>query len=105
MRFTEEVQLVQEEMNRVLRFLKWQVGDWRRIVAQDDVEQEMQEGYRAYALRQADIRIRLHNCFAETWKNVNGYAQGLKLALTKVETVYHRRLRIIDPVAFVRIES
>lgn len=77
MRFTEEVQLLQEEMERVLRFFKWQESWW--IIKNQLIESRMTlssmraEGLRAYAERQAALRSALHSCFQHLWRNVPIY--------------------------------
>ncbi|KAG2086104.1 uncharacterized protein F5147DRAFT_748645 [Suillus discolor] len=63
--WAEEVDLLQEEMHRVLLFFNWQANWWEgqgvlQAVARD-------EGLRAYASRQANIRRRLAAHFDRIW--------------------------------------
>ncbi|KAJ7226772.1 hypothetical protein GGX14DRAFT_627021 [Mycena pura] len=54
-RWVEEVQLLREEMKRVLRFLRWRTLWWetRRGARRDSTERGIQAGLDAYAARQA----------------------------------------------------
>ena len=62
MRFSEEVQLLLEEMCRVRQFLEWQESWWRAKAEQKNARSIIQnEGLRAYALRQATLRAGLRN--------------------------------------------
>jgi hypothetical protein len=90
MRFSEEVELLNEEMRRVLAFLDWEASHWEerateRIRALASVaavglaavptfpvipESALDEGLQAYAHRQAAIRRKLFTCFATQWKDV-----------------------------------
>lgn len=82
MRWTEEVELLQEEMGRVLRFFSWQ-GQWWEAQASrlTGLEADQLEGVAAYAMRQANIRREMHaNCVTlwldtgpllATWKRFN----------------------------------
>lgn len=77
MRFTEEVQLLQEEMERVLRFFKWQESWWisknQLIRSRMTLSCMRAEGLRAYAERQAALRSALHSSFQHLWCNVPSY--------------------------------
>lgn len=79
MRFTEEVQLLQEEMMRVLRFFRWQESWWRSngplIESKKDISNMRAEGLHAYAERQAALRYALHSHFQYLWRNVPGYVK------------------------------
>ncbi|KAF9490476.1 hypothetical protein BDN71DRAFT_1523131 [Pleurotus eryngii] len=56
LRWTEEVQLLKEEMRRVLAFLRWQAEWWEGKVCDDEsVPRVLAEGLTAYARRQASI--------------------------------------------------
>lgn len=68
MRWGEEVQLLQEEMRRILAFLRWEAARWdgRR----DDAtltNAEHEDGCVAYAKRQADLRRHLASSFEARW--------------------------------------
>lgn len=74
LRWTEEVLLLKEEMRRVLAFLRWQAEWWEGKVRDNNGTHDiMVEGVNAYALRQADIRIRLAASFASKWACVPDY--------------------------------
>jgi hypothetical protein len=58
MRFTEEVELLEEEMARVLRFFEWQEDWWRmkgRCKGWESLTPMRLEGLRGYAERQAAL--------------------------------------------------
>lgn len=68
LRWCEEVDLIREEMRRVLRFLDWRVQWWHEraewIECNDD---GVSEGLQAYALRQSDLHLRLLISFKKNW--------------------------------------
>ncbi|KAF8062351.1 hypothetical protein FPV67DRAFT_1563697 [Lyophyllum atratum] len=72
MRFTEEVELLSEEMERVLRFFKWQQESWR---AKAEYCTPRGEGLRGYAERQAAVREAMSACFAKLWLQAPGFIQ------------------------------
>lgn len=86
MRFTEEVQLLQEEMERTLRFFKWQESRWasnsQLIKNRMTISPMRAEGLQAYAERQAALRSALHNRFQYLWRNVSIY---IKLVTGSIE--------------------
>ncbi|KAJ7175314.1 hypothetical protein C8R46DRAFT_1213798 [Mycena filopes] len=53
-RWDEEVNLLREEMRRLLRYLRWEESEWdaRAALARPDVTGTIEAGLRAYALRQ-----------------------------------------------------
>ncbi|KAF7318154.1 CxC2 domain-containing protein [Mycena chlorophos] len=69
-RWNEEVELTREEMKRVLRSLRWAEGEWQQRAdrVRDDVEAEVAEGLRAYALRQVAIHRRIAASFYADWE-------------------------------------
>ncbi|KAG2096118.1 uncharacterized protein F5147DRAFT_584181 [Suillus discolor] len=70
-RWAEEIQLLLEEMCRVLAFLAWHAAWWETQGSLRTVDRpEDAEGLLAYAKRQAAICHGLHAKFAEKWKNV-----------------------------------
>ncbi|TFK61991.1 hypothetical protein BDN72DRAFT_777650, partial [Pluteus cervinus] len=98
MRFTEEVQLVQAEMHRVLRFLRWQENRWK-IKAEiqlwpKPVTTELQDGLSAYAFRQAEIQHQIHQRFCLLWDGVEGYVKGLQTQLKATGSAHYRPLLI-----------
>ncbi len=70
MRWAEEVELIQEEMRRVLAFLKWQAEWWRAqggdLMHVNDVT--IRDGMKAYRERQARIREDLYDRFEFMWR-------------------------------------
>ncbi|KAG1785081.1 uncharacterized protein HD556DRAFT_1314530 [Suillus plorans] len=68
LRWAEEVELLREEMRRVLQFLAWQAAWWdgqgNRRVRECAAETE---GLKAYAARQANLRRRLGGHFCMLW--------------------------------------
>ena len=85
--YTEEVELLLEEMRRVLAFLEWDRDRWNKRVLHicqraDGATQfpitlpphgktaVFAEGLKAYALCQASVRQRLFNTFMQQWHDV-----------------------------------
>lgn len=65
------MELLQEEMRRILVFLVWQAEWWEkqcRIKVCTDTG--IADGVSAYAMRQAALRQSLHNRFQFAWRNV-----------------------------------
>src|SRR5262245_22685731 len=74
MRWKEEVQLVQEEMRRVLAFLLWQSQWWMdKRTAISTTSSDQLEGYVAYASRQAALRSKMRDHFIHMWRHVEEY--------------------------------
>jgi hypothetical protein len=72
MRWTEEVELLQEEMRRVLEFLGWQSNWWRReAVRWEGLPVDQLEGYKAYGIHQAECRQALCIHFQFLWRDVD----------------------------------
>jgi hypothetical protein len=70
MRWSEEVVLLQEEMRRVLAFLRWQGHWWNEQQSRySNLPTAAEEGMRAYALRQSELRRSLGLSFGEHWKD------------------------------------
>ena len=67
-RATEEVQLLREEMRRVLSFLDWKSKWWRSQAALRKVQPGLREGLEAYALVQANLQDLLASDFRATWR-------------------------------------
>jgi hypothetical protein len=69
-RWNEEVQLVGEEMRRVVAFLEWKAVWWTEAGCRDlDVKSDIADGIRAYAAKQADIHRALACSFKTRWKS------------------------------------
>ncbi|KAM6489836.1 hypothetical protein JOM56_014648 [Amanita muscaria] len=78
MRWSEEVELLQEEMSRVLRFLDWHAQWWikQEKGREEGVDTRLQEGLSAYARRQASIRIRMKANFMNLWNSVDSWVKA-----------------------------
>ncbi|KAJ7120873.1 hypothetical protein C8R44DRAFT_623095 [Mycena epipterygia] len=69
LRWGEEVDLLEEEMRRVQRFLLWRSDWWLEQVDQRGLTEGPQlEGETAYAIRQAGLQSKLCATFAKSWK-------------------------------------
>ena len=67
-RWGEEVQLVVEEMHRVLAFLEWKASWWdRQRDAQLNVSTDILEGAQAYSSKQAHVNRTLAASFRSRW--------------------------------------
>ena len=68
-RWTEEVELLQEEMRQVVVFLEWKSVDWlaKADARGEDLSPDIQSGLRAYARKQATIYHDLAVPFAKLW--------------------------------------
>jgi hypothetical protein len=74
MRWEEEMQLIHEEMRRVLAFLSWQAEWWNdKRTTQLTTSLDQMEGYIAYASRQAALRIKLWDQLIVKWRHVEEY--------------------------------
>ncbi|KAJ7281287.1 hypothetical protein C8J57DRAFT_1057258 [Mycena rebaudengoi] len=72
LRWSEEVQLLEEEMRRIQQFLLWHGKWWREQVGRRDVDAVQKEGDMAYALRQAVLKETLAARFKEKWGGGQG---------------------------------
>lgn len=71
MRWSEEVELLEEEMRRVLAFLDWKAAQWdTRAVLDGGMRTDITCGAQAYAKRQAGIMRSLTREFRRTWASV-----------------------------------
>lgn len=71
MRWTEEVDLLEEEMRRILQFLAWRGDWWEAQIAQRGLGDGPQlEGETAYATRQAALQRELRDRFSLLWKHL-----------------------------------
>ena len=70
MRWSEEVTLLMEEMQRVKQFLSWQADWWdEKACRHDDLEPAQKEGVVAYARRQAAMRREMRARFEVQWRH------------------------------------
>lgn len=76
-RWEEEVELLVEEMRRVLAFWKWDAARWdergKNFVSDDDA---VLEGHHAYAQRQATLRRLLAQRCQDAWSNTIALVKG-----------------------------
>ncbi|KAJ7262597.1 hypothetical protein C8J57DRAFT_1719453 [Mycena rebaudengoi] len=73
MRWREEVDLLEEEMRRVVQFLMWRSDWWKEQVGRKGLEDGAQlEGETAYALRQSAFRAALATSFTAKWAHLPG---------------------------------
>jgi hypothetical protein len=78
MRYAEEVDLLQEEMRRVVQFMDWRRDRWRSLVglrAHRQHDAALREGHSAYALKQAWYMDGLSTRFRTLWKDVPAFLQ------------------------------
>ncbi|KAJ6556339.1 hypothetical protein B0H19DRAFT_947312 [Mycena capillaripes] len=76
MRYAEEVDLLDEEMRRVLQFLDWRTGWWRSLIGlRSTVQPEagLQDGHKAYAEKQGAYMEGLAERFRGLWKDVGAF--------------------------------
>lgn len=69
-RWTEEAELVQEEMRRALAYLQWRSQWWiaqAELRNSKDISPSLLNGLRAYAKRQAQLQLDLGVHFARMW--------------------------------------
>ncbi|KAJ7199337.1 hypothetical protein C8J57DRAFT_1155937 [Mycena rebaudengoi] len=71
MRWREEVDLLEEEMRRIVQFLVWRSGWWAEQVGRKRVRDATQlEGEMAYALRQSALQAALAASFTKKWAHL-----------------------------------
>ena len=76
MRFSEEVELLLEEIRRVLQFFEWQESWWlAKAERQNDMSSMQGEGSQAYALRQVTLRADLRKHFSHMWRYVPAHVK------------------------------
>ena len=67
-RWSEEVQLLVEEMRRVICYLDWRANWWLlRVASRSTVDVELAEGLRAYAYKQEHVSRTMAASFAKQW--------------------------------------
>jgi len=73
-RWEEEVKLLIEEQQRTLRFLEWHASWWmERASAITTSDEALSEGRRAYAERQANLRLQIQGSFAHMWRDTQKF--------------------------------
>ncbi|KAJ2935276.1 hypothetical protein H1R20_g1819, partial [Candolleomyces eurysporus] len=95
-RYQEEIQLVQEEMDRTLRFFVWKAADWRSkgiAPRTEPISAEYAKGLKAYAERQAVLCESLCSSFKSQWTGVPGLVKSAKEEMEEPELFYQRKQR------------
>ncbi|KAG6895144.1 hypothetical protein C0992_002946 [Termitomyces sp. T32_za158] len=84
MRFSEEVKLLLEEMQRVLRYCSYREQWWtsKGEFGREDLTPIYREGLSAYAACQAALWAALRDHFLDTWHGVPGTLSNLQLQLS-----------------------
>lgn len=98
-RYQEEIKLVEEEMNRTLRFFVWKAADWHKkgaVSRTEDAPSGYVEGLKAYAERQAALCQSLHDAFSLQWKGVPSLIRAAREEMEKPEIFYARKQREFD---------
>ncbi|TFK88753.1 hypothetical protein K466DRAFT_488291 [Polyporus arcularius HHB13444] len=71
MRWSEEVELLQEEMRRTMAYHQWAAAHWSSLIDQTFVEQpDYREGANAYARRHAAMRESMRAYCEKSWRYV-----------------------------------
>ncbi|KAF7357140.1 CxC2 domain-containing protein [Mycena sanguinolenta] len=83
-RWREEVDLLEEEMARVLRYCDWRSKWWMQQRGRRQVDEMQAEGETAYATRQAAIQTQLARGFSGEWAHLAGLIRQGRM--DKVET-------------------
>jgi hypothetical protein len=79
------VDLVEEEMHRVLAFLQWKEKHWLDLADEHhNIDNVLREGLVAYARRQARIQRDLRVRFEGNWQAIPGY---IKMAWDNLDTI------------------
>lgn len=62
------MELIREEMRRVLRFLNWRIRWWHKHAEWSErADEAVSAGLGAYAVRQAAFYLRVLTSFKQTW--------------------------------------
>ncbi|RPD56066.1 hypothetical protein L226DRAFT_546322 [Lentinus tigrinus ALCF2SS1-7] len=70
-RWTEEVELLLEEMRRTIAYHAWRAAEWHAVVGKVHTDcPDYLEGANAYARRQATIRVAMRDFCAASWRHV-----------------------------------
>ncbi|KAJ7303441.1 hypothetical protein DFH08DRAFT_977124 [Mycena albidolilacea] len=95
-RYAEEIDLVEEEMRRVLHFLRWRRDRWHaRAELRVQVDRASQEGQGAYTRKQAGYMQGLRERFKQLWRYV---PQELRMACEEYATMTPDKDETVDGV-------
>jgi hypothetical protein len=89
-RFTEEVELLTEEMARILRFFQWKENDWKvkgNIMASQQRPAPLLEAYTAYAEHQAAIYVGLGKHFNTLWADLPAHVARMRLLISNTSSM------------------
>ncbi|KAJ2919067.1 hypothetical protein MD484_g1365, partial [Candolleomyces efflorescens] len=96
-RYQEEIKLVEEEMNRTLRFFDWKAADWHNKAARPGpIAPEYAEGLKAYAERQAALCQFLRESFKSQWKGVPSLIKSANDEVERPDLFYQRKQQEFD---------
>lgn len=65
--WSEELVLVVDEMNRILRYLEWKSSSWTMRIGKKEAEPELDERLKAYAVKSAMVFGDMKDCFRAYW--------------------------------------
>lgn len=82
-RWEEEVELLTEEMRRILQFFEWEAHRWNELGKECAIEpaDSLREGLIAYAARQASLRRALSRSFSASWADTLTFVAEINLSL------------------------
>ncbi|KAJ3525770.1 hypothetical protein NMY22_g10437 [Coprinellus aureogranulatus] len=102
-RYQEEILIVQEEMQRTLRFFQWKEDQWRlrasvmQLAAQQNgttpPTAEHDEGLKAYSERQASIWKGMRLSCMKKWVNVDSMIAAAKAEVANPKLIFQRRAK------------
>lgn len=99
-RYREEVNIVQEEMRRTIRFLEWKTKQWReRGDAKQragELDPEYASGLQAYAARQAAICDGQRRLFLQQWSGVDEMVARAERECTDPDLYYERQQKDLE---------
>ncbi|KAJ7770735.1 hypothetical protein B0H16DRAFT_1306944 [Mycena metata] len=92
-RWEEEVELLREEMRRVIRYLEWEVETWgaraAAATARADIMEDARSGLRGYALAQVALHRKLSDHFRGEWSmNINEATTQLTTDVVNFDTLF-----------------
>ncbi|RXW15250.1 hypothetical protein EST38_g10610 [Candolleomyces aberdarensis] len=93
-RYREEMNIVQEEMNRTLRFWDWKADQWMALASAQDTRNlspAILDGMKAYSWRQAEMCRRLKVTFQAQWRDVPELISNSKELASNPDTWYEMK--------------
>lgn len=77
-RWEEDVELLDEEMRRVLVFCEWKADWWmKQVPLRRALDAPLAEGLHAYASEQADMERRIHLAWSKEWASARVLAKRI----------------------------